>query len=137
MQVRCAWGIEVAELSAMNRGEVERVKAFITRRIDRFRPSYGRRVIEVPRQSVFFGTTNADTYLKDETGGRRFWPIKCGVIDLKAIRRDRDQIWAEALELYRAGTRWWLTDKQEIELAHAAGRPLRGRPVGRPDSFLP
>jgi len=98
MQVRVAWGIEIAELASMTRGEIERVKAFITRKVDRFRPSYGRRVIEVPRQSVFIGSTNSDTYLKDETGGRRFWPIRCGgSIDLKAIARDRDQLWAEAV----------------------------------------
>ena len=78
MQVRVAWGIEIAELASMSRAEIERVKAFITRKVDRFRPSYGRRVIEVPRQSIFIGSTNADTYLKDETGGRRFWPIRCG-----------------------------------------------------------
>ena len=89
MQVRVAWGIEVAELAAMTRGEIERVKAFITRKVDRFRPSYGRRVIEVPRQSVFWGSTNADTYLKDETGGRRFWPIRCNGIDVQAIKQDR------------------------------------------------
>ena len=76
MQVRVAWGIEIAELASMTRGEIERVKAFITRKVDRFRPSYGRRVIEVPRQSVFIGSTNSEAYLKDETGGRRFWPIR-------------------------------------------------------------
>jgi hypothetical protein len=86
------------ELASMTRGEIERVKAFITRKVDRFRPSYGRRVIEVPRQSVFIGSTNSDAYLKDETGGRRFWPIRCGNIDLKAIERDRPQLWAEALD---------------------------------------
>jgi predicted P-loop ATPase len=111
MQVRSAWGIEVAELSAMTRSEIERVKAFITRSVDRFRPSYGRRVIEVPRQVVFFGSTNALEYLKDETGGRRFWPVRCGRIDHDAIVRDRDQLWAEAVALYNAGEPWWLTDE--------------------------
>jgi predicted P-loop ATPase len=117
MQVRVAWGIEVPELAAMTRGEIERVKAFVTRKVDRFRPSYGRRVIEVPRQSIFIGSTNADTYLKDETGGRRFWPIRCGTINLKAIERDRDQLWAEAVELFNAGAPWWLT--QSADVAHA------------------
>jgi predicted P-loop ATPase len=118
MQVRAAWCIEVAELSAMTRGEIERVKAFITRQIDRFRPSYGRRVIEVPRQAVFFGSTNALEYLKDETGGRRFWPIRCGKIDHDAIARDRDQLWAEAVALYNAGEPWWLTDEALLLEAH-------------------
>jgi predicted P-loop ATPase len=122
MQVRVAWGIEVAELASMTRAEIERIKSFITRKVDRFRPSYGRRVIEVPRQSIFLGSTNADTYLKDETGGRRFWPITCGTIDLKAIQRDREQIWAEAMALYKAGEPWWLTDTQSIGLAREAQR---------------
>jgi predicted P-loop ATPase len=117
MQVRVAWGIEVPELAAMTRGEIERVKAFVTRKVDRFRPSYGRRVIEVPRQSIFIGSTNADVYLRDETGGRRFWPIRCGTINLKAIERDRDQLWAEAVSLFNAGAPWWLTQSEDV--AHA------------------
>jgi putative DNA primase/helicase len=102
----------------MTRGEVEKVKAFITRSTDRFRPSYGRRVIEVPRQAVFFGSTNALEYLKDETGGRRFWPVRCGRIDHDAIARDRDQLWAEAVALYNAGEPWWLTDEALLLEAH-------------------
>jgi predicted P-loop ATPase len=119
MQVRVAWGIEIAELTSMGRAEVEKIKAFISRKVDRFRPSYGRRVIEVPRQSVFVGSTNADTYLKDETGARRFWPIRCGKIDLKAIKRARDQLWAEAVAMYNAGKPWWLTDEATLALAKA------------------
>ena len=117
MQVRCAWGIEIGELASMTRGEIERVKGFITRKEDIFRPSYGRRVVRVPRQSVFIGTTNADHYLKDETGGRRFWPIRCSRIDLEAIKRDRDQLWAEAVQLFRAGNVWWLTNEDTITRA--------------------
>jgi predicted P-loop ATPase len=117
MQVRVAWGVEIAELASMPRGEIERVKAFITRKIDRFRPSYGRRVIEVPRQSIFIGSTNSDVYLKDETGGRRFWPIRCGgTIDLKAIERDRNQLWAEAVAQFDAGTPWWIADTDTVGL---------------------
>jgi predicted P-loop ATPase len=116
MQVRVAWGIEIAELASMTRGEIERVKAFITRKVDRFRPSYGRRVIEVPRQSVFIGSTNSEAYLKDETGGRQFWPIRCGNIDLKAIERDRSQLWAEAVTQFNAGTPWWITDTEIVGL---------------------
>jgi predicted P-loop ATPase len=117
MQVRVAWGIEIAELASMTRGEIERVKAFITRKVDRFRPSYARRVAEVPRQSVFIGSTNSDAYLKDETGGRRFWPVRCGgKIDLNAIERDRGQLWAEAIAQFNAGTPWWITDPGMIGL---------------------
>jgi len=117
MQIRGAWGIEIAELSSMTRGEVERIKAFITRRVDRFRPSYGRRVIEAPRQCVFVGSTNSEAYLKDDTGGRRFWPIECGAIDVAAVQRDRDQLWAEAVALHHKGVKWWLTNGDDVAAA--------------------
>jgi predicted P-loop ATPase len=122
MQLRTAWGIEVAELSAMTRGEIERVKAFISRRVDRFRPAYGRHVIEAPRQSVFIGTTNAGEYLKDDTGNRRFLPIRCGKIDDAAIKRDRDQLWAEAVQMHRDYTRWWVAADDEEAFAQQEER---------------
>ena len=106
MQIRSAWCIELGELSSMTRGDIEKVKAFITRKVDRFRPSYGRRVIEVPRQTILIGSTNLDTYLKDETGGRRYWPILCeGKLKLADIKRDKDQFWAEAV----VGIQGWNT----------------------------
>lgn len=102
-----AWIIELAELDAMNRSEWSHVKAFVTRQTDRFRPPYGRHMIEAPRQCIFVGTINYGTYLEDETGGRRFWPIRCGLIDIPELARDRDQLWAEAVARYRAGEGWW------------------------------
>jgi len=117
MQVRGVWCLEIAELSSMTRGEVERVKAFITRRVDRFRPSYGRHVISAPRQCIFVGSTNSDAYLKDDTGGRRFWPIQCGRINVPAIERHKDQLWAEAVSLYHNGARWWLTNGSDVAAA--------------------
>ena len=117
MQICGVWGVEIAELAAIKPGENERLKAFLTRRTDRFRPSYARHVDEFPRQAVFVGTTNADVYLRDETGGRRYLPIGCGRIDLKAIERDRDQIWAEAVHRYRAGEPWWLTEEPDVQQA--------------------
>ena len=119
LQVRGVWLIELSELDAMSRSEVARVKAFMSRQTDRFRPPFGRRLIEAPRECVFAGTTNHGTYLKDETGGRRFWPVLCGRINIAELHRDRDHIWAEAVHRYRAGENWWLDDKSLVESAAA------------------
>jgi predicted P-loop ATPase len=113
MQMRGAWGIEVSELDAMSKSEVSRIKAFISRTTDRFRPPYGSRIIESPRSCVFWGSTNSDRYLKDETGGRRFWPVKVGKIDIAGLEAVRDQLWAEAVILFDANYPWWIV-KPEI-----------------------
>jgi predicted P-loop ATPase len=102
------WIIEVAELDAMTRPELSKVKAFMSRTTDRFRPPYGRRTIEAPRQCIFVGTVNHKEYLRDETGGRRFWPVQTGRINIKDLWRDKDQLWAEAVACYRKGETWWL-----------------------------
>ena len=112
------WLVELSELAGMRRSEVEHVKAFLSRNVDRYRPPYGRRTVDVPRQCVFIATTNELAYLRDPTGNRRYWPVRCTDIDLAAVGRDRDQLWAEAVCRYEAGDAWHL-EQAAVELAAA------------------
>jgi hypothetical protein len=113
-QVEGAWLVEIGELQSLAKPEANAVKAFVSRRADRFRRAYGRSVTDVPRRSVMVGTTNADTYLRDETGSRRFLPARLGTIDLPALQADRDQLVAEAVARVDAGESWWITDQAEL-----------------------
>lgn len=97
------WLYELSEMSGLNKSEVERMKAFASRDVDRARMSYGRFSEARGRQTIFVGTTNEHKYLKDRTGNRRFLPVKTGQIDLASLRRDRDQLWAEAAQLEAEG----------------------------------
>lgn len=90
------WIVEAAELKGLRKGDVEHLKAFLSRTVDRARMSYDRLMSEVPRQCIIVGTTNSTNYLKDGTGNRRFWPVKIKKFDLEALIRDREQLWAEA-----------------------------------------
>ena len=124
--LRGKWIIELSELAQFKRAEIETVKAFLSRRAEQYRPSYGRHEISFPRQCVFAGSTNESEYLIDTTGNRRFWPVRCGSIDLAALERDRDQLWAEAVVSHRLGERWHLdaraatlaSSEAESRLAH-------------------
>jgi predicted P-loop ATPase len=101
--VRGVWIFEIADLAGMKRSEVERVKAFASRAHDRARPAYGRRRVDAARRCIFIATTNEEEYLQSQTGNRRFWPVHTDTIDVDALRRDRDQLWAEAANAEAAG----------------------------------
>jgi hypothetical protein len=102
-----AWIVEIPELDALKGAELSAVKTFLTERHDRYRAPYDRCPRTLARRCVFVGTTNEDQYLGDPTGNRRFWPVRCGSVRLEALRRDRDQLWAEARCLLESGSDWW------------------------------
>lgn len=114
MQLQGNWCVEMAELTQLDRAEEKQIKEWLSRHTDKFRPPYGREIIESPRSCIAIGTVNplGGEYLKDPTGGRRFWPVYVMGCDLQAIERDRDQLWAEAVYLYREGTNWWISEHE-------------------------
>jgi len=104
--LRGKWVVELSEMEVTRRADAQALKAFISRTSDRARLAYARAALDFPRQCVFIGTINPDDmgYLVDHTGNRRFWPIKCGEkIDMDGLASVRDQLFAEAYQLYRAG----------------------------------
>lgn len=115
-QIIGIWIVELDELDALTRvSDWTGVLSFVSTGTDHFRLKYGRRSGDFPRQCVFGGTTERDTWQREFVGYRRWWPAKCGPrIDLEALREDRDQLWAEALVRYGAGERWWLHERKLI-----------------------
>jgi predicted P-loop ATPase len=113
--MRGMWVGEIPEIDRLIASKDESsLKAMVSKLVDRYRPSYGRASQDFPRQVVFGGTTNKDDYLRDVTGNRRYLPVVCGPsIDIPSLRRDRDQLWAQAVAEYDAGDIWWLTGEVE------------------------
>lgn len=111
------WVYEIAELGSLMKAEERKQKSFLSRQEDEYRPPYGKRLMKVPRQSVFIGTTNEEEYLKDATGGRRFWPVMCGdELNLEGLRAALEQMLAEALADYQAGERCWPSPEEQQRL---------------------
>ncbi|MGL5113618.1 MAG: VapE domain-containing protein [Flavobacterium sp.] len=115
------WIAECSELDFMSKTEITAQKAFNSRQIDSFRAPYDRFVKEYPRQFVMVGTTNQFQYLRDETGNRRYWSVRTHKINQPKLKADSDQLWAEAVQLYRARTDVvYMTEKEEIDLERKA-----------------
>jgi predicted P-loop ATPase len=127
LQLAGVWIVELAELDSITSAEISRIKSFMSRRVDRFRPPYARRVEAFPRQCVFAGSVNETQYLRDPTGGRRFWPIACGKIHIDSLTKARDQLWAEARSRYLASEAWWL-DTDELDALARTEQLLRLQP---------
>ena len=106
--------VEIAELAGVGKKEQDKVKQFITEQVRKARLAYERAPKEYPRRCVLAGTTNEiDGYLNDSTGARRYWPVECGQCEPFELVKVRDQLWAEAVVLYKNGTQWHLTRDEE------------------------
>lgn len=121
--VQGVWIVEIAEMHAMRRADISRIKQFLSQQSDRYRAAYARHVKECPRCCVFFGTSNNREYLVDTTGNRRFWPVDVGITEpTKSVFRDLgnevDQIWAEAVAAWRLGEPLYLTGAVAEEAKH-------------------
>lgn len=148
-QIQGFWIIEIGELAAMKRYEVETVKQFTSKSEDSYRAAYGHHVETHKRQCVFFGTTNTYDFLKDMTGNRRFFPVDVhpekaakdvwNDLDAKTV----DQIWAEAVSLFRNGEKFYLWDEdikrmaEEVQDSHLEESPLTGAVLAFLDKKIP
>ena len=109
--------VEFADLDGFTGRSADELKAFFSRQSDRYRAPYGRLAEDHPRQTIFAGTTNLQTPLKDFTGNRRFWVVKVRRADILGLRENREQLWAEAVHRYKAGENWWLETDEEKTIA--------------------
>jgi len=127
--IQGVWICELAELDAILRRDPAVVKAFLSRAIDRFRDPYGRTPENVPRGVVFAGTVNHGAYLRDTTGNRRYWIVRCEQpLDIEGLAAARDQLWAEALHLYRSGETWHLDSTNERSMADVTDARVEADP---------
>jgi predicted P-loop ATPase len=127
MQATEAWFVELSELASSTHSTISSLRGYLTKRVDQIRVPYAESHEDYPRHCVFVGTTNDDQPLIDPDGNRRYWVVACGEIDIEQLKQHRDQIWAEAVHLYRqaqkdidAGVdeekmtcRWWMTRAEQ------------------------
>jgi putative DNA primase/helicase len=126
--IRGVWCYELAEMDGFKGADAATLKSFLSSATDTYRRPYAKGSSNIDRRCIFVGTTNKDNYLIDETGNRRFMPLRCGTIDLVALARDREQLFAEAYAMHESGTPWWPTG----ELADACRAEQAERVQGDP-----
>lgn len=146
-QVLGVWIMEVGELAGMRKAEAETIKLFISKQVDRFRPAYGRRLQEFPRQCIFIGTTNESQFLRDMTGNRRFWVVDTPNAPAHDMWEELTPetvklIWGEAVELYKAGEQLYLPEDleaiaREIQETYEEENPRAGIIAEYLDRLLP
>ena len=146
-QVMGVWIMEVGELAGMRKAEAETIKLYISKQTDRFRPAYGRRLQEFPRQCIFIGTTNETQFLRDTTGNRRFWVVDTPNIPARNMWDELTPavvrlIWAEAVELYKAGEELYLSRElekvaREVQEAYEEENPKAGIVADYLERLLP
>lgn len=146
-QLQGSWLMELGELMATKKADIETLKQFLSKNEDIYRVAYGRRTSRFPRQCVFWGTSNDKEFLRDKTGNRRFWPVDCSIQKgtkniFHELMKERDQIWAEAVELYKAGEKLYL-EGTELEEAlrqqedHSEESAKTGLILEYLDTFIP
>lgn len=116
MAMQLAWIVESAELESLNKSESTTIKQHLSAQEDWYRPPYGSKMVKAPRHSVNVGTTNADAFLRDATGDRRFWPLEVHMVNVEALKLMRAQLLAEAYARLQKGEIYWPTREQEREL---------------------
>jgi predicted P-loop ATPase len=140
------WLIEMSEMAAARKSDIEAMKQFISKQSDNFRAAYDRRTLDHARQCAFFGSTNDEEFLRDYTGNRRFWPVR-----VKKVPEDQyakfdteyiAQVWYEMVHAFRAGEKWYLDEKMEVEATqkqeeHLAVSPFAGSVMEFLDSYVP
>jgi predicted P-loop ATPase len=141
------WIVEVAELAGMKKAEAETIKLYISKQTDRFRPAYGRRLQEFPRQCIFIGTTNETQFLRDATGNRRYWVVDTPnepAHDMWDELTDEvvRQVWAEAVEIYKKGEKLYLPrdiekTAREVQESYEEENPRVGIIADYLDRLLP
>lgn len=111
--------VEISEMHSFTRAEVERIKGVISCQVDRYRKAYGRNTEDHPRHTVLVCTTNRDDWQRDDTGARRFWPVRCGLVTLDWLKTNREQLFAEAKTRYLRDEKWWdvpeTEQRQEVD----------------------